>query len=254
MILTVDIGNTNIVAACFRGSALVLEERLSTNRTKTGLEYAIDLKNVLEIHHIDPKEIHGSIYSSVVPPINEPMASAIRMITGTTPLAVGPGVKNGLKIKLDNPAQLGADRAADAVAAIAQYPVPLAIIDMGTATTISVIDKDKNYLGGMIMPGVMTSLDALITGTSLLPKISMDVPEKVIGTNTTDCMKSGIIRGSAAAVDGLLDRIEEELGTPVTAIATGGMSHTIVKHCRRHVIHDPSLLSKGLKIIYDKNR
>ena len=164
------------------------------------------------------------------------------------------GVKTGLNILLDNPGEMGADRVADAVAALAQYPVPLVIVDMGTATTISVVDDKKHYIGGMILPGVQISLDALTSRASQLSGISIEEPKKIIGKNTVDCMKSGILYGNAAAVDGIIDRIEEELGQKVTVIATGGMSRKIVPHCKREMILDGDLLLKGLQIIYDKNK
>ena len=160
----------------------------------------------------------------------------------------------GLNILLDNPGEMGADRVADAVAALAQYPVPLVIIDMGTATTISVVDDKKHYIGGMIMPGVQISLDALTSRASQLSGISIEEPKKIIGKNTVDCMKSGILYGNAAALDGIIDRIEEELGQKVTVIATGGMSRKIIPHCKRKMILDGDLLLKGLQIIYDKNK
>ena len=155
---------------------------------------------------------------------------------------------------LDNPAQLGSDRVADAVAAINYYPCPLIIIDMGTATTISAIDRDKNFLGGMIIPGLRVSLDSLTNRTSQLPKISLDPPKKVIGSNTIDCMKSGIIYSTASSIDGVVNRIEEELGEKCTVISTGGLSNTIIPFCRRSIIIDDQLLLKGLMIIYNKNQ
>ena len=169
-------------------------------------------------------------------------------------MIVGPGVKTGLNILLDNPGEMGADRVADAVAALAQYPVPLVIVDMGTATTISVLDDKKRYIGGMILPGVRISLDALTSRASQLSGISIEEPKRLIGRNTVDCMKSCILYGNAAAVDGIVDRIEEELGQKVTVIATGGMSKKIIPHCKREMIWDGDLLLKGLQIIYDKNK
>ena len=169
-------------------------------------------------------------------------------------MILGPGVKTGLNIVLDNPGEMGADRVADAVAALAQYPVPLVIVDMGTATTISVLDDRKRYIGGMIMPGVRISLDALTARASQLSGISIEEPKRLIGRNTVDCMKSGILYGNAAAVDGIVDRIEEELGQKVTVIATGGMSRKIIPHCKREMILYCDLLLKGLQVIYDKNK
>ena len=254
MILAIDIGNTNIVVGCIDKEKIYLTERISTIRTKTELEYAIDIKTILDIHHINRADIEGAIISSVVPQITFAARLAVQKILKKDAMIVGPGVKTGLNILLDNPGEMGADRVADAVAALAQYPVPLVIVDMGTATTISVVDDKKHYIGGMILPGVQISLDALTSRASQLSGISIEETKKIIGKNTVDCMKSGILYGNAAAVDGIIDRIEEELGQKVTVIATGGMSRKIVPHCKREMILDGDLLLKGLQIIYDKNK
>ncbi len=156
-----------------------------------------------------------------------------------------PGLKTGLNIMLDNPSEMGADRVADAVAAMTFYPVPLVIVDMGTATTVSVVDEKKRFMGGMILPGVRVSLDALTARASQLSGISIEEPKRLIGRNTVDCMKSGILYGNAAAVDGIVDRIEEYLGQDVTVIATGGMSKKIIPHCKREMIWDADLLLEG---------
>ena len=254
MILAIDIGNTNIVVGCIDDEKIYFIERLSTVRTKTELEYAIDLKTVLDIYHIKRTDIEGCIISSVVPQITNVAKLAAEKILKKEALVLGPGVKTGLNILLDNPGEMGADRVADAVAALTYYPVPLVIVDMGTATTVSVVDEKKRYLGGMILPGVRVSLDALTSRASQLSGISIEEPKRLIGKNTVDCMKSGILYGNAAAVDGIIDRIEEELGQKVTAIATGGMSKKIIPHCRRDIIQDEDLLLKGLLVIYEKNK
>ena len=254
MILAIDIGNTNIVVGCIDDEKIYFIERLSTVRTKTELEYAIDLKTVLDIYHIKRTDIEGCIISSVVPQITNVAKLAAEKILKKEALVLGPGVRTGLNILLDNPGEMGADRVADAVAALTYYPVPLVIVDMGTATTVSVVDENKRYLGGMILPGVRVSLDALTSRASQLSGISIEEPKRLIGKNTVDCMKSGILYGNAAAVDGIIDRIEEELGQKVTAIATGGMSKKIIPHCRREIIQDEDLLLKGLLVIYEKNK
>lgn len=254
MILAIDIGNTNIVVGCIDDEKIYFIERLSTVRTKTELEYAIDLKTVLDIYHIKRTDIEGCIISSVVPQITNVAKLAAEKILKKEALVLGPGVKTGLNILLDNPGEMGADRVADAVAALTYYPVPLVIVDMGTATTVSVVDEKKRYLGGMILPGVRVSLDALTSRASQLSGISIEEPKRLIGKNTVDCMKSGILYGNAAAVDGIIDRIEKELGQKVTAIATGGMSKKIIPHCRREIIQDEDLLLKGLLVIYEKNK
>lgn len=254
MILAIDIGNTNIVIGCISNEKTLFVERLSTDATKTELEYAISFKNVLELYHINPEELNGSIISSVVPPITNIIRDSVIKITGKKVMIIGPGVKTGLNILMDNPAQLGSDLVANAVAGIHEYPVPLIIIDMGTATTISIVDKNKNYIGGMIMPGIRVSSDTLTQRTSQLPKISLEPPKKLIGTNTIDCMKSGIVHGNAACIDGMVSRIQKDLGQSATVVATGGLAKTIVPLCEAEIILDDALLLKGLNYIYEKNR
>lgn len=253
MILAIDIGNTNIVIGCFDNNKILFRERVSTNHRATDLEYASSVKMAMEVHGLEPKNISGAIVSSVVPTVTNTFRRAIEKYCGVKPLVVGPGIKTGLSIRIDNPAQLGSDLVVDAVAGIAEYPAPMVIVDMGTATTFSVVDKDRNYLGGMITTGMAVSTDALISRTSQLPKISFETPKRLIGTNTVDCIKSGIMYSNAAAIDGLVDRIEEELGQAVTVIATGGLAGLIAPLCRRNVILDDDLLLKGLMLIYNRN-
>ncbi len=254
MVLAVDIGNSNIVIGCFKGEKIHFIERLSTNQSTTSLEYTILIKNILELNQLSDVSFNGGIISSVVPSVTQTIKEAMERV-GVSPIKiVGPGLKTGLRILLDNPAQLGSDRVADAVAGINNYSCPLIIIDMGTATTISVIDKDKNYLGGMICPGLRVSLDSLTSRTSQLPKISLDPPKKVVGSNTIDCMKSGIIYSTASSIDGIVERIEEELGEKCTVVSTGGLAKSIIPFCKRDIVIDDKLLLKGLMIIYEKNR
>lgn len=254
MILAIDIGNTNIVVGCIDDQKTYFIERLSTVRTKTELEYAVDLKTVLDIYHIKGSDIEGCIISSVVPQITNTAKLAAEKILKKEVMVLGPGVKTGLNILMDHPAQLGADLVADAVAGLHAYPVPLIIIDMGTATTFSVVNRERQYIGGMILPGVRISLDALTSRASQLSGISIDAPKHVIGKNTIECMKSGVLYSSAAALDGIIDRIEEELGEEATVIATGGLAKSIVSHCKRDIILDEDLLLKGLLVIYEKNK
>ena len=254
MILAIDVGNTNIVVGCIDDRKTYFIERLSTNRTKTELEYAVDLKNVLDIYHIKKTEIEGCIISSVVPQITNIVKLAAEKILKKNAIVLGPGVKTGLNIMMDNPGQLGADQVADAVAGISGYPVPLILIDMGTATTASVVNSKKQYVGGIILPGVGVSLDALTARASQLSGISIDAPRHVIGKNTIECMKSGVLYSNAAALDGIIDRIEEELGEKATVVATGGLAKKIVPHCKREIILDEELLLRGLLIIYEKNK
>ena len=254
MILAIDVGNTNIVVGCIDDEKTYFIERLSTVRTKTELEYAVDLKTVLDIYHIKKTDIEGCIISSVVPQITDIARLAAEKILKKEVMVLGPGVKTGLNIMMDNPGQLGADMVADAVAGLASYPVPFIVIDMGTATTVSVVNDKKQYIGGMILPGVGVSLDALTSRASQLSGISIDAPKHIIGKNTIECMKSGVLYSNAAALDGIVERIEEELGQRTTVIATGGLAKKIVSHCKREIILDEDLLLKGLRVIYEKNK
>ena len=254
MILALDVGNTNMVLGCIDGDECLFVERLSTVRTKTELEYAIDIKNVLDIYHIHRSDIEGGIVSSVVPQITNIVKLAVEKILKKEVLVVGAGIKTGLNIRMDNPAQLGSDLVVNAVAGIAEYPVPLLILDLGTANTVSVIDKNKNYIGGMIYPGIGVSLDSLTARASQLGGIGIEAPEHIIGKNTVECMKSGIIYSSAAAIDGIIDRLQDELEGEATVIATGGLAKKIVPYCKREIILDDDLLLKGLAVIYRKNR
>lgn len=254
MILAIDIGNTNIVIGGIDRERTYFIERLSTVCTKTELEYAVDIKTVLDIYNIKGEEIEGCIISSVVPQITMIARLAAEKILRKEVMVLGPGVKTGLNIMMDHPAQLGADLVADAVAGVAEYPLPLIVIDMGTATTASVVDAKKNYIGGMILPGVRIALDALTSRASQLSGIGIEAPKHVIGKNTIECMKSGVLYSNAAAIDGIIDRIEEELGQKTTVVATGGLAKKIVPYCKKEIILDEDLLLKGLLRIYEKNK
>lgn len=253
MILAIDIGNTNIVIGCIEGEKVRFVERVSTDLSKTELEYVVEFKTLFDLYHIGIEDIKGSIISSVVPPLNNIVRSAMEKMLHIRPLLVGPGLKTGLNILMDNPGQVGADLIVNAVAGLQYYGAPLIIIDMGTATTISVVDEKKNYVGGMIIPGVKVSLESLVNRTSQLPKISLEAPKKIIGKNTIECMKSGIVIGQAAQMDGMIERIWEEIGSQATVVATGGLAGCIVPHCKNKIICDNELTLKGLGIIYQKN-
>ncbi|MDD6805336.1 MAG: type III pantothenate kinase [Lachnospiraceae bacterium] len=254
MILAIDMGNSNIVIGCIDDEKSYFEERLSTDKSKTALEYAIGFHTVLELYNIDVSRIEGAIISSVVPPLTNVVKSAVEKIIGKTPLVVGPGIKTGLNLQMDNPRSVGSDLIVDAVAGITEYGAPLILIDMGTATTMSVVDKDNNYVGGVIMTGLRLAMESLSSRASQLFNVSLEVPKNVIGKNTTDCMKSGIVLGNAACIDGMIDRLEEELGYSTTVVATGGLAHVVIPLCKHDIIVDDALLLKGLKIIYDKNK
>ena len=246
MVFTIDIGNSNIVVGTVNRQGVLFVERMSTDHKKTELEYAILLKSAMEIHGITTNEIKGCTTSSVVPPVTSVINRALEKLTGEKALVVGPGIRTGLNIKIDNPAQLGSDLVVDAVAGIAEYPLPLIIIDMGTATTMSAIDAVGNYLGGVIIPGVRVALDSMVSRTAQLPRISFEAPKKAIGKNTIECMKSGSVLGSASMLDGMIYRLEEELGQDATVVATGGIAPFITPHCKHKIVCDDTLLLKGL--------
>ena len=254
MLLVIDIGNTNITLGVFDGDEKKMTARISTQTNKTGEQYAVEIMTILWLHKIKAEELKGCIVSSVVPALSRAFKKACGLIGIEEPLFVGPGIKTGLNIKIDNPAQLGADLAVGAVAAINKYPLPLVILDLGTATTISVIDKEGSFLGGPICAGLGISLEALTSKTSQLPGISLETPKSVIGKNSIDSMKAGLVIGSACMIEGLISRIEEELGEKVFVVATGGLAAEVVKNCKREIIINDDLLLDGLKFIYEKNK
>ena len=255
MILTIDVGNTHIVFGGVEEGRVRFFCRLATDAARTEDEYEVTFHNLLQQKGVSAEEIEGGIISSVVPALQKTLYDAVYMLTGKKCLILSPDLDHGLTIRIDNAKQLGSDRIADAVGALSQYPAPILIFDMGTATTFSVLDKEGVFLGGLIMPGAMIGLDALASRTSKLPQISLDVrPENIIGKNTVDCMQNGILYGNAAMLDGVIDRIAEELGEMPTVIATGGLSAAIVPFCRRKVITDKELMLKGLYAIYKRNR
>ena len=253
MILAIDIGNTNIVLGCIENDRILFEARMATDLIKTSDQYCAELKTMLSLFEVAPENIDGSIISSVVPPVLNSFKTAIRKLTGCSALVVGPGIKTGLNIRMDNPSEVGSDLIVAAVAAIAEYGAPLLLVDMGTATTITAIDESGAFVGGCICPGVKISMEALTGRTAQLPGISLDAPRCAIGKNTRDSMRSGIMLGAAAMLDGLLDRMEEELSAKVTVVATGGISKFVLPLCRRKMVYDRSLMLKGLKLLYTRN-
>lgn len=254
MILAVDIGNTNIVLGFLDGEELIHECRLTTAADDSADEYAIKFKSIFEIFDIRVEDIEGSVLSSVVPPMNRTIPKALMLITGKKPIVVGPGVKTGLNIKINNPAELGADMVAGAVASISKYPCPQIVFDLGTATTASVIDRNGCFLGGSIVCGVKTGLNALTSSTAQLPQIEIVAPEKAVCANTIDSMRSGTVFGTAAMLDGMIKRFESELGEKATVIVTGGLGGVIANYCESDMIVDRHLLIDGLRIIYEKNK
>ncbi len=254
MVLAIDVGNTNIVLGAVENGIEQFSVRIASDRTKTEDQYALDLQGILRMHHVDPSEIEGGIISSVVPYLQTVLPKAVKILTGIDILVVGPDLDTGLDIRTDNPKAVGSDLIVGAVAARAKYKLPIAIVDMGTATTMSVIDENGSYLGGMIIPGLWVSVNALSAQAAQLPNIDLTGKATVLGTNTVDSMRSGSLIGCAAMLDGILDRVEEELGQPVSAILTGGVSSLVAPYCKREFNLEPDILIEGLMLLYERNK
>lgn len=254
MLLAIDIGNTNIVLGCIENDEILFKTRIATDTVRTSDQYGVEIKNMIEAFGVTKEDITDCIISSVVPPVYNSVRTGVIKVIGKQPIVVGPGVKTGLNIHVDVPSQVGSDRIVIAVAALAEYKAPLILMDLGTATTIEVVEPENVYCGGIIFPGVKISLDALTSHAAQLPGISLDNPGKIIGKNTVDCMRSGMMYGTAAMIDGMVERIEAELGHECTLVATGGMAQFIIPLCKRDIILEKDLLLKGLNEIYKKNR
>lgn len=253
MLLCTDVGNTNIKFALYNGDKLLMKLRFSTNRSKTADDYAVDLYTIFKINNVNVKEISGSIISSVVPLVTDLLKKAIMTVANVDSLVIGPGIKTGLDIRLDNPGAVGSDIVCMCVALKEYYPCPVIVVGMGTATTILYMNENKAYCGGVILPGVQISLDALTARCALLPSVNFSAPQKAIGTNTADCIRSGIIYSNAAMIDGMIDRFEEEVQQKCTLVATGGMAQHIVSYCKKNIIINDDLVLEGLRLIYEKN-
>ena len=254
MILTLDIGNTHIVIGGFLEGELQFVSRLSTHSKKTEDEYAALLYDIIRLEGMQKLEVQGAIISSVVPPLNHTMTAALQKVCGITPMIVGPGVKSGVNLLVDNPQQVGADLVCSAAAVKEFYDLPALVVDMGTATKLSVIDETGAFCGVAIGPGVQMGLMALAGGTAQLPQISLHAPKNLIGKNTVDCMQSGVVYGNACMIDGMAKRMEAEFGAPLNRIATGGISKYIIPHCELDFTVDDTLILKGLYSIYKKNK
>ena len=254
MILTVDIGNSNIVIGGVEGEQIVFESRIRTDATKTSDEYCMDLKILLDVQKVEPAAVEGAIIASVVPQVLNSFQTAIMKLTGKASLVVGPGLKTGLNIKIENPAQTGADLVVGCVSALREHKPPMIVVDMGTATTVVVLDETGALIGGSISPGVKISMDALTDRTALLPGLQLDQPKRAIGRNTIDCMRSGIMLGAACMLDGLIERMEEELGAKTTVIVTGGIARFVIPMCKTPMVYDKDLIIKGLAALYRENK
>lgn len=253
MILTIDIGNTNIMFGGFENDELSFVARMATDDKKTEDEYASLMISILAAHNVKKTVVKGAIISSVVPQLNSAIKKAVSFIFGVEPLLVGPGVKTGIGIQCDNPASVGADLISACVATHFIYGSPALIVDMGTATKMTVVNEKGSFIGVSIIPGLQTGLKALASGTAQLPQVSLEAPKCVIGKNTVDCMKSGVIFGHASMIDGMIDRICDEFGGTLPVYATGGLASVVIGHCRHGIKTDEYLVLKGLNIIYSKN-
>lgn len=256
MLLAIDVGNSNTSVGLFdRGKNLRFFASLDTDSRKTADQISVDLMNLFTLYRFDYTQVSGAILCSVVPPLNFMMEKALTRLLGRPPMVVGPGVKTGLNIRLTVQTQVGADIVANAVSALEKFSPPIITIDMGTATTIGVISQGRNYEGGLLLPGVNVSLEALSRRAAQLPDISLQHPKSLIGKTTEDCMRSGIVYGTAGMLDGIIDRIREEFaGREVSVVATGGNAPVIVRYCRNQILYDKFLLMDGLWTIYQKNR
>ena len=254
MILAIDIGNSNIVIGGVKDDEILFEARLRTETTKTSDQYCVDLKILMDVYGVDTGDMEGVIIASVVPQVLNSIQTAVKKLTGKQSLVVGPGLKTGLDIRLENPNQTGADLVVGCVAALKEHKPPMIVVDMGTATTMVVLDKNGALMGGCICPGVKISMDALTERTALLPGLQLDQPRKAIGRNTIDCMRSGIMMGTACMIDGMIERMEAELGSKTTVVATGGIAKFVLPMCRNRIIYDKDLLIKGLAALYRDNK
>ena len=252
MLLAIDVGNTNIVTGIYKGAELLASWRIGTDRRRTPCEIAALLKSLFDMHGLDVAEVKGAVISSVVPPLTQVVAQSVKMLFDIDPLIVGPGVKTGMPILVDNPREVGTDRIVNAVAAYHKYGGPLIVVDFGTATTFDAVSERGEYLGGAISPGIGISMDALFRETAQLPKIDFKKPKRVIGKNTVESMQSGIFYGYVSLVDGMVERIRQELPN-AKVIATGGLAELVAEASSTIEKVDPWLTLEGLRIIYLKN-
>ena len=261
MILTLDIGNTNIKTALFDGDEMVNYWRLSTSITNTSDEYGITIINLFQHAGRNPKDVEGIVMSSVVPTVNFTIEHMCQNYFGITPMVIGPGVKTGINIRYENPRELGSDRIANAVAAFDEYggDKPVIFIDFGTATTFGVVGRDDKtgtgeFLGGAIFPGIKLASEALTSGTAKLPRFALAKPERVIGRTTLTNLQSGMFHGYVGMVANLVNRMKAELGSDALVVATGGMAVLLAEEAKVIDKLDGLLTLKGLRLIYERNK
>lgn len=254
MLLTADVGNTNIKLGIFDGERLAYKLRFSTNDKMTSDEFAVELYTFFQIYGIDYRQIDGSIISSVVPNVTQPLQEAIEIVTGVHSLIIGPGLKSGMALRIDRPETLGGDIVCGCVGAFEKYGGPVIVVFMGTATVIAYVDENCAYHGGIIAPGVGISLDALTNRGALLPAVELQAPKKAICTNTADCIRSGVVNGTACMLDGMLDRFMKEAGKACKIVATGGLAPQMIRNCAHEISFEENIILDGLKVIYNRNQ
>ncbi|MDH3261330.1 MAG: type III pantothenate kinase [Acidimicrobiia bacterium] len=254
MLLTIDLGNTQTVVGLFDGVELAHHWRLSTVRERTADEYRLLLHGLFEQDGVDPERFEGAVISSVVPRATSALSDALRYFVIDGTLVIGPGVKTGMPILIDNPREVGADRIVNAVAARTRYGTPVIVVDFGTSTNFDIVGEDGGYLGGVIGPGLEVSMDALVAATAALRRVELTPPRSVIGKGTVEAIQAGLLYGHAGYVDGIVDRIRAELGNEVRTVATGGLASTIVPHCRTVATVDENLTLDGLRLLFVINK
>lgn len=254
MLLAIDIGNTQTTVGLFDGADMVARWATTTRSTETADEVHQTIAAQLSLAGFALADVTDVAIASVVPALSATFSEVAQRISGKRPVVVGPGTKSGLPMRYDNPAEIGADRVADAVAAIALYGAPVVVVDLGTATNIEVIDKEGNFRGGIIAPGLVSSSEALFSHAARLFQVGLTVPDHVIGTNTADAMRAGVMLGEVARIDGLVTRIFVELGYKAPVVATGGLGRFIADASQTITSCEPNLTLLGLQIIHAKNR
>ena len=253
MLLTADVGNTNIKLGIFDGDKLIHKMRFSTSPVKTSDELVVVMYAFFQVYKIDVNRIDASIISSVVPKVTQPLREAITIVTGKKCLVIGPGLKTGMDLKIDRPETLGGDIVCGCVGTYEKYGGPLIVIFMGTATVVTYVDENCAYRGGIIAPGVGISLDALTSRGALLPAVDLMAPKKAICTNTVDCMRSGIMNGTSCMLDGMIDLFMRETGKSCKIVATGGLAPQMIQNCTHEIAYEENIILNGLKSIYAKN-